>query len=145
MLPMIKHIQLNKRDPFQAFSRLLDDLGTNTGNYAINFGNTDVYEDDKNLYFDVELPGVSRNQINVVLEDGLLQLTVQRENSRVQNNEEGQVNVYLQERSTGQWSRNIQLPVEVNKDKINAKFENGVLNLTLEKQEAHKAHKIEIN
>ena len=49
------------------------------------------------------------------------------------------------ERTTGRFTRNIALPVEVDKDKIRAEFKNGLLRITLPKHEETKPKEIEIN
>jgi HSP20 family protein len=89
----------------------------------------DLYEDKDNTYVRAELPGVSREAINVEMVDGYLNLTA----SRKQGEEASNLN------------RSIAIPEAVQADKVAATYENGVLTVTLPKQEQAKPRKIAIS
>jgi HSP20 family protein len=88
----------------------------------------DLYEDKDNTYVRAELPGVSRDAINVEMVDGYLNLTA----SRKQGEESFSLN------------RSVAIPEAVQADKVTAGYENGVLTVTLPKQEQAKPRKIAI-
>ncbi len=88
----------------------------------------DLYEDKDNTYVRAELPGVSREAINVEMVDGYLNLNA----SRKQGEESFSLN------------RSIAIPEAVQADKVAATYENGVLTVTLPKQEQAKPRKINI-
>ena len=50
---------------------------------------TDVREDDKNYYLDVELPGIEKKDIKLSLENGYLTIAVEREENKEQKDEQG--------------------------------------------------------
>jgi HSP20 family protein len=88
----------------------------------------DLYEDKDNAYVRAELPGVSREAINLEITDGYLTIAATRKTGE----EESSVN------------RSVSLPENVQADKVTAAYENGVLTVTLPKQEQAKPRKIDI-
>lgn len=88
----------------------------------------DLFEDKDNHYVRAELPGISREAINVEMVDGYLTLSAARKEG-----ESFSVN------------RSISIPEVVQADKVTAVHENGVLTVTLPKQEKAKPRKIAIN
>jgi len=89
----------------------------------------DLYEDEHNTYVRAELPGVNRDEINVEMVDGYLSLNAQRK--------EGE--------NTFSLSRSIAIPEAVQADQVSATYENGVLTVTLPKQEQAKPRKIAVS
>lgn len=89
----------------------------------------DLYEDKDNNYVRAELPGVSREAVSLELVDGYLTLAATRK--------EGEREFTL--------TRSISLPDDVQTDKVAATLENGVLTVTLPKQEQAKPRKIAIS
>jgi len=142
MLPIIREHQIRRLFPDDHFSfwpRLWE-------NFFSDFspvegpGHLDVYEDEKNLYIEAELPGFQRDQIELTLEEDLLTLHAERR----QKEEKKDENYYVRERRQGAWSRTIRLPVEVQEDNIEAAFQDGVLKVTMQKQPQHQPHKIKV-
>lgn len=89
----------------------------------------DLFEDKDNHYVRAELPGVSREAINVEMVDGYLTVSATRK--------EGEESFSL--------TRSVAIPEAVQADKVAATYENGVLTVTLPKQEKAKPRKIAIN
>lgn len=88
----------------------------------------DLYEDKDNTYVRAELPGVSRDAINIEMVDDYLNISA----SRKQGDESFSLN------------RSVSIPEAVQADKVAATYENGVLTVTLPKQEQTKPRKIAI-
>ena len=88
----------------------------------------DLYADKDNTYVRAELPGVARDAINLEFVDGNLTISATRK-----ENEESYA-----------LTRTIALPDTVQADKATAAYENGVLTVTLPKQEQAKPRKIDI-
>lgn len=97
-----------------------------------------VWEDDQAVHAEADLPGLDPAKIEVTVNEGN-QLTVQGERPAPQIT--GAVWV-RQERPFGKFIRAVTLPSLVNPDKVEARYENGVLRLTLPKHEAAKPRKI---
>lgn len=87
----------------------------------------EVFERDNNLMVRAELPGCNKDDIKVeVTDDGLV---IQGERKR--EHEEKHEGYYRSERSYGSFYRLIPLPSDVKEDQINAKFNNGILEVTV--------------
>lgn len=99
-----------------------------------------VWEDDQALYVDADLPGIDAAKLDVTVTEGN-QLSIQGE--RAAPDIQGAVWV-RQERPTGQFVRAVTLPALVDADRVEAKYEHGVLRLTLPKSEAAKPRKIQV-
>jgi HSP20 family protein len=102
----------------------------------------DVAETDKAYEFTAELPGMTDSDVEVVASSG--ELTIKGE--KKEEKEEKEKDYYLSERRYGSFERRMQIPEDVDADKIEAAFKNGVLTVTLPKKaEAQKpAKKIEV-
>jgi HSP20 family protein len=104
----------------------------------------DVAESKDAIEVTAELPGVDEKDIDVTLADGTLTLRGEKKSERKE--EDKSKNWYLEERSYGAFARSIPLPFEPAADKIEAKFDKGVLRIRLPKppEAAKKEKKIEI-
>jgi HSP20 family protein len=100
----------------------------------------DVEETPDHLVFRAELPGMSREDIDVELEDGVL--TIQGEKKEEQK--EANVNGLLYERRWGTFTRRFTLPRAVDGNAITANYSNGILTIQVPKAEEAKGRKIEI-
>ncbi len=99
-----------------------------------------VWEDDQALYVDADLPGIDPEKLDVTVSEGN-QLVIQGE--RAAPDIKGAVWV-RQERPVGKFMRSVTLAALVDADKVEAKYEHGVLRLTLPKSEAAKPRKIQV-
>lgn len=97
-----------------------------------------VWDDEQNVYAQADLPGMDPTKLEVLVTEGN-QLTLQGE--RVANPPPNGI-WHRQERGFGQFKRMVTLPSLVDADKVEAKYEHGVLYLTLPKSEAAKPRKI---
>lgn len=102
----------------------------------------DVAETDKAYEIAAELPGMSESDVEVVAANGVLTIKGEKKEEK----EEKKKDYYLSERRYGSFERRLQIPEEVDADKIEAAFKKGVLTVTLPKKaEAQKpAKKIEV-
>ncbi|MCC7145847.1 MAG: Hsp20/alpha crystallin family protein [Phycisphaeraceae bacterium] len=98
----------------------------------------DIREDADHVYVDAELPGFTRAQIEVTLENGLLSIQAQRQAAKNEGEQ------HLHERRFTRVARSFTLPNTVDETKVTATLENGVLHLTLNKREEVKPRKIEV-
>ena len=102
----------------------------------------DVAETDKTYEITAELPGLHEKNIEVRLANGVLSIKGEKQEEK----EEKEKDYYRRERSFGSFERRFQVPENVDEDKIEASFKNGILSVTLPKSaEAQKqAKKIEV-
>ena len=94
----------------------------------------DLYEEKDEIVAKVELPGMSKEDIQVDITDH--HLTIKGEKKKEEEVKEK--NYYRSERSYGSFSRSMELPAEVQMDKARASFKNGVLEVHLPKTEEAK-------
>ncbi len=91
----------------------------------------DISEDEKNIYVDAELPGIKKNDLKISLEDNILTVSGEKKNER----ETKEKSFYRSERTYGSFSRSFTIPGDINSDTIDAKFEDGILKIVIEKLE----------
>lgn len=101
----------------------------------------DVREDEQAYLFDLELPGVSPETVEVTADQGVLTVRGER---RSEARESNVGRWHIVERSQGAFRRSFQLPAQVAEDKIEAQYTHGVLTVRVPKAEVPKAKKIEI-
>jgi HSP20 family protein len=102
---------------------------------APNFGRTDVYEQNHNLIFEAELPGMRKEDIAIKVKDD--QLSISGEMKR--DEKVGQENYFRMGRRYGRFQRSFPLPANViDRDKITAGFEDGILKVSVPLKESLK-------
>lgn len=98
------------------------------------------YEKDNKYVLTAELPGMNKDDINVTVDQGVVTVTGKRESTK----EEEKADYYLKESSYGSFSRSFRLPGEVEEDKVDATFKDGVLTLTMPHKKEAGTRKISI-
>ena len=88
----------------------------------------DVLTGDGNLVIRAELPGVKPEYVDITLQNGVL--TISGEHKVAQEEERG--GYHVKERRYGSFRRSMTLPQDVDESKVHARFEDGVLEVTVE-------------
>jgi len=101
----------------------------------------DVSENEKEYTIVAELPGLKKEDIHVNVENGYLKILGEKKS---EEKTEGK-NYHQIERKYGKFERSFRLPKLVKSGEIKAKYENGVLMLSIPKSEQTVAKQIEIN
>eukprot|EP00029_Vermamoeba_vermiformis_P012453 TRINITY_DN726_c0_g2_i2.p1 TRINITY_DN726_c0_g2~~TRINITY_DN726_c0_g2_i2.p1 ORF type:complete len:147 (+),score=59.23 TRINITY_DN726_c0_g2_i2:329-769(+) len=91
----------------------------------------DVRESDKQIVLHAELPGLSKDEVNVELDKGVLTISGERKFEKKDEKEQ----FHRIERSYGKFQRSFTVPDGVNANAIQATFNNGVLEVVLPKPE----------
>jgi len=128
---MMRRLPDVRRSPFlleSGLSRMIDeffgDFDRVGYDLAPSFGRTDVYENDKSLVFETELPGVRKEELSIKVEDD--RLTISGEVKR--NEEIDRENYFRIGRRYGRFQRCYPLPADlVDKSAIKARFQDGIL------------------
>lgn len=116
------------------FDRLFDEawrgfgLAQDTPRFAPR---VDVSESDEAYTVRADLPGLEEKDIQVSLEEGVLSIQGKVESEKKDENKEG---VRYVERAKGSFHRSIELPAEIDADKVTASYRQGVLTVTLPKR-----------
>jgi HSP20 family protein len=102
----------------------------------------DVSEGKDALEVTAELPGVAEKDVDVTLAEGMLTIRGEKRSER----DEKEKNWHVVERSYGAFARSLALPFDPDPDKVEAKFDKGVLRIRLPKpaEVAKKEKKIDI-
>jgi HSP20 family protein len=128
------------RDPFRDLQRQIDrvfsefsqdfrPMGFGRGNGNMLAVDIDVAETDKALEISADLPGVAEKDIDVSVSDNMLTIKAEKKSER---DEKGK-DFRIVERSYGTFQRSMTLPFAADASKVEAKFDKGVLKLTLPK------------
>src|SRR5918992_2292672 len=88
----------------------------------------DVLENDGDLVIRAEIPGAKPNDVDVTVQSGVLTISGRRQ----EESEEERGGYLVRERRYGSFRRSLQLPEDVDESKINARFENGVLEVRIQ-------------
>ena len=101
----------------------------------------DIVEDKDNLLVTVDLPGLTKDDVHVSIQDNTLTIRGERKSE----SEKKESNFYHRERVYGSFSRTIELPTTVDSSKVAANFRDGVLHVTLPKAEDAKPKEIKVS
>jgi HSP20 family protein len=100
----------------------------------------DVWETENEVVYAFDVPGIAEDKISIELEDNALTISGERERTQEVSDER----FYRFERRFGSFSRTIGLPQNVSEDQINAKYNDGVLEVRVAKPETPKPRRIQI-
>ncbi|HRU38234.1 MAG TPA: Hsp20/alpha crystallin family protein [Candidatus Goldiibacteriota bacterium] len=102
----------------------------------------DIVEGKDKYTVKADLPGLKQEDIKVELDDGVLKIYGERKSEREEKDDSKKYHYY--ERSYGSFERRFVLPKDTDGDKIDAKYENGVLTVDIPKTEAKKPKEIKV-
>ena len=104
------------------------------GKHASHEMKTDVKETDSGYEVDIDLPGFKKDEINVQLDNGYLSISAAKGLDKEEKNKEGK---YIRkERYAGAMSRSFYVGDAITQEDIKAKYESGILRLSIPKKEA---------
>jgi Molecular chaperone (small heat shock protein) len=138
-----------KYDPFRELRGLHDEMNRLFSPNAQEGGEfargawsplVDIFEDQNRLIVEADLPGMSRDDFEVSVENNILTLKGER---KFEKKTEGD-NYHRVERSYGSFTRQFTLPQTITSEGATADFDGGVLRIALPKREETKARKIEV-
>jgi len=131
-------------DPWREMDRMRREIDRIAGGGITGVRNTfplvNVYDAKDDVLVTAELPGLTRDEVQISFADGVLTIRGNRK-SLVDSEKYA---VLRQERSIGQFEKDIAIPQKVNAEKISASFKDGVLSVTLPKAEESKPRQISI-
>ena len=107
------------------------------GKNAARVMKTDVHEHEDGYDVEIDLPGFKKDQITLHLENGYLTVSAEKGLDKDEKDKRGKM--IRQERYSGSMQRSFYVGDAVTEEDIHAKFENGVLTLSVPKKDAHKA------
>jgi len=99
-----------------------------------------VTQDDDNFYVRAEVPGAKAKELSISVNRNRLAISGKREIPR----ESEKVSHHRKERAEGSFSRTLTLPIEVDSERVEARYSDGILALTLPKAEQAKPRQISV-
>ncbi len=122
-------------------ARFFSSFDDNENNSVIEWKpRSSVVDLDDKYEITSELPGMSREDVSIELDNGILTISGEKK----EQHDSKERNLHLNERAFGMFRRSFRLQPEIDGDQIEAKFDNGILTVTLPKPEKAVAKKIEI-
>jgi len=100
---------------------------------------SDIFETEENYYLVLDMPGVEENSLDITLEKNTLTINGYTDVERPEG-----YSLARAEYNIGDYERSFRLTDQIDRDNIQASYENGVLRLSLPKAEEAKARKIEV-
>jgi HSP20 family protein len=146
-LPTRVH-RMAQYDPAEAAQREFDTMlgrwfgAANSGNLSAPFA-VDVREDADHMWVDAELPGFTKDEVEITLENQTLTITAEKKEDKKEDGAK-KGDYLLQERRYTRFQRSFTLPPTVDSGKVDAKLNDGVLTITLIKREEVKPRKINV-
>jgi HSP20 family protein len=101
----------------------------------------DLVESGDEFVLRADLPGLDEKDVNIELEDNVLTISGERKSEHEERTE----GYYRLERASGSFSRSLTLPEGVDPEKVQARFERGVLEVRIPKPEQRKPRKVTIS
>lgn len=136
-------MSLIKWEPFDDFDRMFRELGMLTPLRQSGPGfdmAVDVYEDGNDIVAEMNVPGLTAQDINVEVEDTHLRIAGRREEVQ----EKKEKNHYAKEIRRGSFERLVPLPDTVEQEKVTAQYKDGVLRVRMPKRAAAPEKKVKV-
>lgn len=106
----------------------------------VGHANAGLWEDENAYHIELDVPGVSRENVDITLDKGTLTISTERKHEESQNDRKG----WREERFYGKVTRSFSLPDTIDADSISAEMNDGVLHVTVAKSPAAQPRKVEI-
>ena len=142
-MTLIRYNRPNRNLMSKNFSDIMDEFFNDVVNTRDNsfVPGIDISETEDQFLVSAELPGMNKEDINISLDNGRLSITGER---KFEEKEEGKT-FHRVETRYGSFNRSFQLPDNVDEESITASYENGLLNISINKSEDKVKKKIEIS
>tara|TARA_B100002019_G_scaffold257810_1_gene242130 strand:- start:1303 stop:1755 length:453 start_codon:yes stop_codon:yes gene_type:complete len=145
------HIKPSREEFMVPFDSLFDDIiqktmPSFTDEFGVNFFGSnsypkvDVIDHDDRITIEAEIPGLSKKEVSVDLEENVLTVS----GSKQSKDEGADIKYIRKELKRSSFKRSFKLGENINQKNVNADFNNGILLITLPKKEPEKPKKIKI-
>lgn len=144
-LPTIARTRFNTMNTPGSLTRWLDDVFEDAFNWTEGafIPELNVVETPQMFEITVELPGVSKEDFDIEINNNVL--TISGERRGYENTEENGRRYHRLESRFGKFSRSLPLPNVIDADKIQASYENGILTIAVPKLKEKAGRKIEVS
>ncbi len=119
-------------------NRLFDGLGTSRG--TTTYPPVNFWAGQDSVVMTAELPGLSQDDIDITVQDTMISIRGEFSD----HDTDDDLTWHRRERPKGKFSRSIELPFRIDADQVDARFENGVLTVEMQRPEDEKPKRIAI-
>lgn len=131
-------------DPWSEFQRIENEMNRVLSRYVSpstsDFPAVNIWADGEQALVTTEIPGIDSDKIDI----SVIGKTLMIKGSREPEKPDEESSYHRRERWYGQFTKTIELPFNIEADKVSAKFSNGILTIRLPRAEAEKPKKISI-
>ncbi|MEC8140983.1 MAG: Hsp20/alpha crystallin family protein [Bacteroidota bacterium] len=133
IMALVRYTRPNYRHLSKSFNELMDEFlePINARTTNILTPKVDIHENEQEFEFLLELPGVRKEDLQIELEQDVLYVSGERKVAE----ETKETNVHRMEQFYGSFHRSFHLPQGLDKENITAQYQNGILRLTIKKDE----------
>lgn len=143
-------------DPFRGFDSLAKKMNSFIDEFDkgvnIEFGSfvprIDIIEDESSYNVHAELAGLKKDDVKVSINDDnvlMIKGNKEKQYKKEETDNDGKLVFLKMERNYGEFARSFQLPENLDKSSISAKFEDGILNIKINKKEPEKPKETVVN
>ncbi len=127
----MKLVPRNRTYGFDLFDEFFNTPGFR--DYSVrNFMKTDIREKENEYVLEIDIPGYSKEDIHLELDNGYLSVSAKRSSSSEEKDEKG--NIIHQERFRGECSRSYYIGENTAQEDIHASYDNGILTISFPKE-----------
>jgi HSP20 family protein len=137
-LPSSEALSTIQREMDHLFGRMLKSSPEVANGHSDWHASVAMWDDADKVYFDIELPGVDKENIDVTVHNGMLRISGERKPP------EGERRYWVNDRVYGAFNRTVMLPDDVDAETIDAQLTNGVLHIVLSKRPEAQPKKITV-
>lgn len=130
-------------DVFDAFDRGLG-LFAPVSTAGLTTPRVDVRETGEAYVMDMDLPGLTERDVEINMKDRVLSISSVQEAAREDKKKEDDIEYLIRERRSAAFSRRFTLPEDINPEKVEANFKNGVLTVTIPRKPESQPRQIQI-
>ncbi len=116
---------------FKPWNEWFDSESSNLWGHAMNIPAVNVTEHNKEYMVELAVPGMKKDDFKIDIDGNMLTISSEKEETK----EEKEKKFTRKEYNYSSFSRSFTLPEEINKEKIDAKYENGILKIALPRKE----------
>ena len=133
IMALVRYTRPNYRHLSKSFNELMDEFFEPINARTMNnlTPKVDIRENEQEFEFLLELPGVRKEDLQIELEQDVLYVSGERKVAE----ETKETNVHRMEQFYGSFHRSFHLPQGLDKENITAQYQNGILRLTIKKDE----------
>lgn len=131
--------------PFDELRRLQREMDSLLNGYTKEYSDypaVNIWSNDNEVILQAEVPGLNANDINLTVSGDGVSIEGERQ---TEEEETENLGFHRRERGSGKFIRSFRLPYEVDSEKVEAKYENGILNVFMPKSEQAKPKKISVS